>query len=54
LTTQDARDLAVIAVIAVAPLALCVIIALLRGYTIHLSMDRTGQRRWGRRNDDDN
>jgi hypothetical protein len=38
--TGDARDLAIIAVIAVAPLAITMIIALLRGYTIDLHMTR--------------
>lgn len=38
--TSDARNLAIIAVIAVAPLAIVLIIALLRGYQIDLHMRR--------------
>lgn len=36
----DARAAALIAVIAVAPLAVVVVIALLRGYTIHVTAHR--------------
>lgn len=43
-TTQSARDLAVIAVIAVAPLAITLIIAFLRGYTIDLHMERNNKK----------
>lgn len=45
--TTDARNLAIVAVVAIAPLALVVIFAILRGYTVHLTMFR------GRRRDDD-
>lgn len=45
MTTADARNLAVVAVIAIAPLAIVLLVALLRGYTVHLSMrrDRRGR-----------
>lgn len=49
MTTGDARNMAIIAVVAVAPLAITLIIALLRGYTIDLHM----RRRDPRRRDDD-
>lgn len=49
--TDDARNLAIIAVIAVAPLAICLIVALLRGYTIDLHMTRYVKRRF--RGDDE-
>jgi hypothetical protein len=39
-TTEDARNLAIIAVVAVAPIAIVLIVALLRGYAIHLTMIR--------------
>jgi hypothetical protein len=42
-TTEDARNLAIIAVVAVAPLAIVFIVALLRGYEIHLTMVRNGR-----------
>ena len=38
--TDNARDLALITILAVAPVALIVLVALLRGYTIHLHMYR--------------
>jgi hypothetical protein len=38
--SSDAQAIAVISVIAVAPLAIVLIIALLRGYTMHLTMSR--------------
>lgn len=47
MTTEDARNLALIAVIAVAPLAIVLLVALLRGYTIDLHMTR--EERWWRR-----
>ena len=40
MTTGDARNLAIIVVIAIAPLAIVMVIALLRGYTIDLHMTR--------------
>jgi hypothetical protein len=43
--TAEARDVALIAVIALAPLAIVIIIALLRGYTLDLHMRRRGKRR---------
>jgi len=49
--TSDARDLAIIAVIAVAPLAIVLIFAILRGYTVTVHMTREGRRR--RRGEDD-
>jgi hypothetical protein len=42
--TSDARNLAIVAVIAVAPLAITLVIALLRGYTIDLHMTRENRR----------
>lgn len=51
MTTEDARNLAIIAVVAIAPLAIVLIIALLRGYTIDLHMAR--DRIWRRRDDHD-
>lgn len=42
--TADARNLALIAVIAVAPLAIVLIVALFRGYTIDLHMTREERR----------
>jgi hypothetical protein len=44
-STSDARDLAIIAVIAVAPLAITLIVALLRSYTIDVHMTRRDKRR---------
>lgn len=38
--SSDARSAALVALIAVAPLAIVIVIALLRGYTIHLSVFR--------------
>lgn len=52
MTTEDARNLAVIAVLAIAPLAIVLIFAILRGYTIDLHMTRD-IRRWRRHRDDD-
>lgn len=51
MSTSDARNLAIIAVIAVAPLAIVLIIALLRSYTIDLHMTRDVRR--GRRHRDE-
>jgi hypothetical protein len=48
-STEDARNLAIIAVVAIAPLAIVLIIALLRGYTIDLHMRR--DRPWRRRDE---
>lgn len=45
MTTEDARNLAIVAVIAIAPLALVLLFALLRGYTIDLHMTREERRR---------
>lgn len=53
MTTEDARNLALIAVIAIAPLAITLMIALLRGYTIDLHMTRDIKRRLRRRNGDE-
>jgi hypothetical protein len=56
LSTSDARNLAIIAVIAVAPLAIVLVIALLRSYTIDLHMTRDlkrGRRRRGELEDED-
>jgi hypothetical protein len=36
----EARNLAIVAMFAIAPIALVVIVALLRGYSIHLSLTR--------------
>jgi hypothetical protein len=49
MSTEDARNLALIAVIAVAPLAIVMIFALLRGYTIDLHMTRDMKRGFRRR-----
>lgn len=47
-------DLVIIAMIVFAPLALVLLVAFLRGYTIDLHMDREGgRRRLRRRRDDD-
>jgi hypothetical protein len=43
--SNDARAIAIIAVIAVAPLAICIIIALLRGYRIEVFMRRDRDKR---------
>jgi hypothetical protein len=43
-TTEDARNLAIVAIVAIAPVAIVLIFALLRGYTITLHMDRTRRR----------
>lgn len=40
MSTADARNLAIVSVVAVAPLALVLLVALVRGYTIHLTMFR--------------
>jgi hypothetical protein len=50
MTTSDARNLAIVAVIAIAPLALVLIIAVLRSYTIDIHMTRGC--RHGRRRDE--
>jgi hypothetical protein len=53
LTKADVISLAVVALAAVIPLAVVLMVALLRGYTIHLSMWRPGfPRRRGRPEDD--
>jgi hypothetical protein len=52
-STDDARNLAIIAVIAVAPLAIVLITALLRGYTIDVHMTRDEPPRRRRRPDGD-
>lgn len=49
MNSADARNLAFVAVIAVAPLVVVLLFAILRGYTIDLHMGR-GRRR---RHDDD-
>lgn len=48
--TADARNLAIIAVIAVAPLAIVLMVALLRGYeiTVHFIRDRRRRERGDR------
>lgn len=51
MNTEDARNLAIIAVIAVAPLAIVLVFSILRGYTITLHMTREDRRR--RRGDDE-
>ena len=43
--SSDARSIAVIAVIAVAPLAIVLIIALLRGYQMDIHMRRRNSKR---------
>lgn len=40
----DARAVALVSLVAVAPLAICLVIALLRGYTISLHMTREEKR----------
>jgi hypothetical protein len=45
--TEGARDIAVIAVIAIAPLAITLIFALLRGYTITVVLTRGDKRKNG-------
>jgi hypothetical protein len=42
---SDARTVALVSLVAVAPLAICVIVAMLRGYTISVHLTREGQRR---------
>lgn len=44
MSTSDARDLAFIAIIAVAPLAIVLIVALMRGYTITVHMTRESKK----------
>jgi len=44
MTTSGARDLAVVALIAVAPLAIVLIVALLRGYSIDVHFKRRDKR----------
>jgi hypothetical protein len=52
MTTGDARKIAIVAVIAVAPLAIVLAIALLRGYTITTVFHRA-DKRGGRDTDHD-
>lgn len=47
MTAADARALGLVAIIAVAPLAIVLVIALLRGYTITLHMTREERRKRG-------
>lgn len=42
MTTDDARNLAIVAVFATAPIALVLLLAILRGYTVTLHMTRDG------------
>lgn len=49
MTAEDGRNLAIIAVIAVAPLAIVLLVALLRGYTITVHMTRDAKH--GRRSE---
>lgn len=51
--SSDARAAALVAVIAVAPLAIVLVIALIRGYTIHVSAYRGKTGRRGRVDDDE-
>lgn len=44
MSTDDARNLAIIAVIAVAPLAITLIFAILRGYTITVHFTRENKK----------
>lgn len=53
MTTDDARNLAAIALIAIAPLAIVLIVALLRGYTIDIHMTRDEKPRRRRRGETD-
>lgn len=48
MTSENVRDLAIVTVLAVAPLVCCVVVALIRGYSINLTMKRPGGRRRGR------
>jgi hypothetical protein len=50
-TAENVRDLAIVAVLVMAPLTCVAIVALVRGYSINLTMKRSGGRR--RRRDDD-
>lgn len=43
MTTGDARNLAIVAIIAVAPLAIILIIAFIRGYNITVHFRRNGK-----------
>jgi hypothetical protein len=54
-TTEDARNLAIVAVIAIAPLALIMLFAILRSYTIdlHMTRDERPRRRRSDGRDDD-
>lgn len=45
----DVRAAALVAVVAIAPLAIILIVAMLRGYDISLTMRRRGRRREGDR-----
>lgn len=54
MTPGDVRDLALVAMLGVAPLAVVALVALLRGYTIDLHLSREPRaRRWFRRPVDD-
>jgi hypothetical protein len=50
MSTEDARNLAIVAIVAIAPVAIVLIFAILRGYTITLHMTRLG--RWARRREE--
>jgi hypothetical protein len=43
-STEDARSLAIIALIAVAPIVVVLLFAILRGYTVTLHMTREDRR----------
>ena len=45
MATEDARNLAIIAVIAVAPLAIVLMVALLRGYTMTMHFTRFNKKK---------
>lgn len=45
MSAEDARNLAAVAVLAIAPVALVWIVALLRGYQIDVRFHRPGRRR---------
>lgn len=54
MSAADARALAIVALVAVAPIAIVLLIAILRGYTIDLHMTRDVKRgRWRRRTRED-
>ena len=50
---MDARTVALVAVVAVAPLAVILLVALVRGYRIDLHLDRDGRHRRDRGDGDD-